>query len=170
MLRPRKDHLFLYDKYAVGSKSQAPRADSASSMHSRFFVEESFESASPAYKTVKEASCSGASDLASVALAESSKLANGQQNLIQELVSQCKKLQAEIDFWKNKAEGFVATHQHGASASQETARIEAIRKLLARELHPDAANVSPAEAALRSDLFKTIWPKIDQIAKGRAPS
>jgi|GEM_PF-1905449 len=168
MFRPRKDQLFLYEKYAVGSKRQASHADSASSMHTRFLVDEPFAPASPACKSVKEPSSPGAADLASAALAESSKLVNGQQNLIQELVSHCKNLQAEIDFWKNKAEGFVPTHQHGGSASQETARIEAIRKLLARELHPDAANVSPAEAALRSSLFKTIWPKIDQIAKGRA--
>lgn len=167
MLRSRKDQIFLYDRYAVGSKSEPPHVDTATSLRARLVVEEPFQPTSVGYKVGKEASFSDASELASAVVIESSKLVHGQQTLIQELVSHCKKLQAEIDFWKNKAEGFLTSRDHAGSAAQETARIEAIRKLLARELHPDAPNVPPAEAALRSSLFKTIWPKIDQITKGR---
>lgn len=167
MIRPRKDQLFLYEQYAVGSQAYAPASGPAASRRARFGVDEPVRPPPPASKTVREPVSSGPSELASLVVAESSKLVHGQQNLIQQLVSACEKLQQEIDFWKNKAESLNAAQRMESSATHEGARIEAVRKLLARELHPDAANLSPEEAAVRSSLFKTIWPKIDQIARGQ---
>lgn len=170
MLRPRKDQLFQYERFAVASQAYAPPSAAAAKKQARFEVQEPVRPAPPASKTVKEPISSGASELASMVVAESSKLVHGQQNLIQELVTTCEKLQREIDYWKNKAEFSHLQQATGSSAAQEGARIDAIRKLLARELHPDAANISPEEATLRNSLFKTIWPKIDQIVKGRTAS
>jgi hypothetical protein len=167
MLRPRKDQLFLYEKFAVASQAYAPPSAAAAKKQARFEVQEPARPAPPSSKTVREAISPGASELASMVVAESSKLVHGQQNLIQELVTTCEKLQREVDYWKNKAEFSHLPRGTGSSAAQEGARIDAIRKLLARELHPEAANVSSEEAALRNSLFKTIWPKIDQIVKGR---
>ena len=167
MLRPRKDHLFLYEKFAIASQAYAPFPDAAPKKQARFEVQEPPRPAPPASKTVREPISTSASELASMVVTESSKLVHGQQNLIQELVSTCEKLQREIDYWKQKAESSRLSQNSGSSAAQEGVRIDAIRKLLARELHPDAANISSEEASLRSSLFKTIWPKIDQIVKGR---
>jgi hypothetical protein len=69
-----------------------------------------------------------------------------------------KKAEASVPqgiFWENVDEG---------------ERIEAVRKLLARELHPDKAGLSSSEAALRSSLFQSIWPQIDQITKSHKRS
>lgn len=170
MLRPRKDQLFLYEKYAVASQAYAPLPGAAAKKQARFEVQEPSRPAPRVSKTVREPMSTSASELASMVVTESSKLVHGQQNLIQELVTTCQKLQQEIDFWKSKAEYLPVTQAAGVSSSQESDRIEALRKLLARELHPDAANISPEEATLRNSLFKTIWPKIDQIVKGRTAS
>lgn len=170
MFRPRKDHLYLYEKYAVAGQGASSLPVSGAKKHARFEVEEPVRPAPPSTRPVREPISSSASELASLVVAESSKLVHGQQNLIQELVTTCQKLQQEIDFWKNKAESLRLLQAGGVSSSQEGARIEALRKLLARELHPDAANISPEEATLRNSLFKTIWPKIDQIVKGHAVS
>jgi hypothetical protein len=165
MIRPRKDQLFLYERFALGSEPHAQHSGGASRSSTRFNTNEAIRPPPPASKTVREPISPSPSELASLLVTESSKLVHGQQDLIKQLVSTCEKMQQEIDFWKNKAESVHTTQRTEMGANFEGARIDALRKLLARELHPDAANLSPEEAAVRSSLFKTLWPKIDQIVK-----
>lgn len=167
MSMPRKDQLFLYESFAVGSHAHALPHGAAARTHARLEVNEATRPSPPTSKPVREPSGLGPSELASLVITESSKLVHGQQNLIHQLVSTCEKLQQEIDFWKNKVEALYDAQRSGTGAIADGARIDAVRKLLARELHPDKSNLSPEEAAVRSSLFKTIWPKIDQIARGQ---
>ena len=71
----------------------------------------------------------------------------------------------ERDFWKVRAERAGANKDPQDEAAREDKRIEALRRLLARELHPDMAKASTEEATLRTKLFKQLWPEIDRIAK-----
>ena len=74
----------------------------------------------------------------------------------------------ERDFWKLKAESARSDKDPQDQAAREDKRIEALRRLLARELHPDKAQSSTEEAALRAEIFKQLWPEIDRIAKGQS--
>jgi hypothetical protein len=170
MIRLTKDQLLLYQKFAVARQSYAPLPVEAAKNLARAELKQPTPPPAPPSKPVREPISANTSALASMLVSESSKLVHGQQNLIQELVTTCEKLQREIVFWKDKAETASATKGAGNMTTREGDRIDAIRKMLARELHPDAPNISPVEAALRMSLFKTIWPKIDQIVKGRLPA
>jgi hypothetical protein len=169
MFRLRKDHLLLYQKYDVVRQGFASPPSEAAKNLAWTELKQPTPPPAPASKPVREHISANTSALASMLVSESSKLVHGQQNLIQELVTTCEKLQREIVFWKEKAETLSAMKGAGNMTRREGERVDAIRKMLARELHPDAPNISSEEAALRMSLFKTIWPKIDQIVKGRLP-
>lgn len=56
-----------------------------------------------------------------------------------------------------------------ASSVRRTAgsdkRFETLRRLIARELHPDAPGVAEADGQVRAELFKRIWPEVESIAR-----
>ena len=40
-------------------------------------------------------------------------------------------------------------------------RLDALRRLIARELHPDLSDAPAEERAVRGEIFKKIWPMLD---------
>jgi hypothetical protein len=124
--------------------------------------------APPASKTVGEPSTDASTHLAALVTVESLKLIQDQQTVIEQLAKICEKMMQERDSWKGKTEGSPSSKAPQNEAVREDKRIEALRRLLARELHPDKAKLSAAEAAVHNDLFQRLWPQIDRIAKGQS--
>ncbi len=48
-------------------------------------------------------------------------------------------------------------------ASTDFARFKRLRTLIVMELHPDHAAKNGADRAARTELFKAIWPKVEEI-------
>jgi uncharacterized protein YhaN len=44
-------------------------------------------------------------------------------------------------------------------------RFDELRRLLAREFHPDHAKADGIEKVVRAEIFKTLWPQIERIGK-----
>jgi Arc/MetJ-type ribon-helix-helix transcriptional regulator len=83
---------------------------------------------------------------------------------------------AERDEWENRAraaEQEVETLRTTAAgrdagsgeAMDADAKFTALRRFLARELHPDASPVSEEVRLLKSDLFKVVWAEIARLDK-----
>jgi hypothetical protein len=55
-----------------------------------------------------------------------------------------------------------------AEAAAPGARIATLRRLLARELHPDTAAPAgdPARQAAHAEVFARVWPRIERILDG----
>lgn len=51
------------------------------------------------------------------------------------------------------------------SKKQKDERFSALKKIVARELHPDSDRVSNSERIIREELFKKIWSEIEKIEK-----
>ena len=54
-----------------------------------------------------------------------------------------------------------------AKPSDEYCRLSAVRQLIARELHPDLSDDSLVRA-LKTELFKRIWPQINEVLRPAA--
>lgn len=164
----RRDQMALYERVALNNPTNAPTPVPYKEAHAQASAEKYVRPAPPASKPVREAVHENPMDLAALLVVESSNLLHGQQGLIQHLTDTCDKLRQERDRWKIKAENLASVLQSPKEAVRDDQRIEALRKLLARELHPDGPKSSPEEAALRNHLFKRLWPQIDRIAKGQS--
>ena len=44
-------------------------------------------------------------------------------------------------------------------------RFEALRRLIARELHPDISGSTDIHDSAKSELFKRIWPQVENISR-----
>ncbi|NOG72876.1 hypothetical protein [Roseicella sp. DB1501] len=55
-----------------------------------------------------------------------------------------------------------------AALTAPQARLGTLRRLLARELHPDTAALAedPARQAAYAEIFKTLWPRIEAVLAG----
>lgn len=53
-----------------------------------------------------------------------------------------------------------------ASSGDVQARVAALRRMLARELHPDAAPRHGVDRASHAEIFKTLWPRIEAVLRG----
>jgi hypothetical protein len=75
---------------------------------------------------------------------------------------------AALEQWKARAE---AAEARAAVPSAGTCdgRFDALRRLLAKELHPDFCTGGNLEKAVRQEIFKVIWPKVEELAE-QAPS
>jgi hypothetical protein len=92
------------------------------------------------------------------------------------LRSQVKRLQdagktviRQREQWKARAvaaEEQMATERGRRSRRDE--RFDALRRLVAKELHPDFCNGGDIEKMLRAECFKRLWPEIERLA-GRRP-
>jgi hypothetical protein len=71
---------------------------------------------------------------------------------------------AERDEWRARALNAEASLAGSAAKPTSATKpdVERVKRLLARELHPDAAS-DEAEKRLRSDLFQKVWPLIEQL-------
>jgi hypothetical protein len=92
------------------------------------------------------------------------------------LRAQIKRLQAagktviaQREEWKARAlagEEFLESERDRHATSQ--GRFDALRRLIAKELHPDACDGGQLEKLIREEFFKRVWSRIEEIAEGRA--
>ena len=121
----------------------------------------------PASRQVREPDWESASQESARGPVGSFDFFQGQQYAMMQLVEMSAHLAKERDAWKAMAESLTANQPQQPAAAQQDKRVEALRRLLARELHPDRAEPSSKEGALLNDLFQRLWPQIDRIAKGQ---
>jgi hypothetical protein len=66
--------------------------------------------------------------------------------------------------WRQRALNAEARLAAGAaSGGGHSGRIAALRRMLAKELHPDAALVEGPDRAVHAEIFKTLWPRIEAL-------
>ena len=73
-----------------------------------------------------------------------------------------RKADAELQQWKARgeaAEVLLAKRK----ATEANVRLESLRRLLAKGLHPDFCTGGNVEKAVRQEMFKTIWPKVEEL-------
>jgi hypothetical protein len=92
------------------------------------------------------------------------------------LRAQIKRLQAagktviaQREEWKARAlagEEFLESERDRPGTSR--GRFDALRRSIAKELHPDACDGGQLEKLIREEFFKRAWSRIEEIAEGRA--
>ena len=164
----RKDQLEAYGRFSIKQGSSIPAPLSCSNTPLGRVEEGLTRPAPPSSKPIREPSVSGSAHLTTLVSIESLEMFQDYQSTVKQLAGTCENLMQERDFWKVRAERAGANKDPQDEAAREDKRIEALRRLLARELHPDMAKASTEEAALRTKLFKQLWPEIDRIAKGQS--
>lgn len=72
---------------------------------------------------------------------------------------------AQREEWKTRA---LASEEFANdlldSSSEHDERFDMLRRLVAKELHPDFCDGSQLEKMVRAELFKRLWPEIERIA------
>jgi hypothetical protein len=164
----RRDQIEAYARFAIKQAPAVPAPVSCPRAEMVRLEERPARPAPPASKPVREPSVGGSAHLTALFPVESLKMFQDYHSTIEQLAEACENLIQERDFWKVKASSAVTKNASEEEAAREDKRVEALRRLLARELHPDMANPSTEEAALRTKLFKQLWPEIDRIAKGQS--
>ncbi|MFC7473080.1 hypothetical protein ACFQS7_01850 [Dankookia sp. GCM10030260] len=81
--------------------------------------------------------------------------------------AECARLRAEAEAATRRA---AAAEAQLAAATAPRERIAALRRLLARELHPDTAAPAgdPARQAAHAEVFARVWPRIERVLDGEA--
>jgi hypothetical protein len=72
----------------------------------------------------------------------------------------------EVSIWKDRAGQQVLPERRrneGPAEPNSDWRFSALRRLVAKELHPDLCRTGEAEAAARNNLFQRIWPQIEML-------
>ncbi|MFN6954332.1 MAG: hypothetical protein ACK4PG_05985 [Acetobacteraceae bacterium] len=75
---------------------------------------------------------------------------------VNSLSGRVRELEFELAGWRRRA---MAAE---ASLARSVPRIELLRRRLAKVLHPDSAGGDLTELALREELFKRLWPRIEE--------
>jgi hypothetical protein len=102
-------------------------------------------------------------------LREAARVLMAERDNMQKLRDACRLLIAEREAWKRRALAAEARMLTEEADEMDRKRFDALRRVLARELHPDYAPADRGDISLREALFKSIWPKVEQIErKGRA--
>lgn len=102
-------------------------------------------------------------------LREAARVLLAERENMQKLRDACRLLIAEREAWKRRALAAEARMLTEEADEMDRQRFDALRRVLARELHPDYAPPDRGDMSLREALFKSIWPKVEQIErKGRA--
>jgi hypothetical protein len=57
----------------------------------------------------------------------------------------------------------MATERHRQASGQD--RFEALRRIVVKELHPDACNAGQLEKLIRAECFKKVWPEIERLVE-----
>ena len=52
----------------------------------------------------------------------------------------------------------------GTGGTDAAGQFRRLRALLVKELHPDHAAAGSVDGAIRAEVFKVLWPKIEAIA------
>ena len=58
----------------------------------------------------------------------------------------------------------VHRHADTLASSTDTGQFRSLRALIVKELHPDHTPEGSVDRALRAEVFKAVWPKIEEIA------
>ena len=102
-------------------------------------------------------------------LRDAARVLMAEQENMQKLRDACRLLIAEREAWKRRALAAEARMLTEEADEMDRQRFDALRRVLARELHPDYAPADRGDMSLREALFKSIWPKVEQIErKGRS--
>ena len=102
-------------------------------------------------------------------LREAARVLMAERENMQKLSDACRLLIAEREAWKRRALAAEACMPTEEADEMDRQRFDALRRVLARELHPDYAPADRGDKSLREALFKSIWPKVEQIErKGRS--
>jgi hypothetical protein len=102
-------------------------------------------------------------------LREAARVLMAERENMQKLRDACRLLIAEREAWKRRALAAEARMLTEEADEMDRQRFDALRRVLARELHPDYAPPDRGDLSLREALFKSIWPKVEQIErKGRS--
>lgn len=102
-------------------------------------------------------------------LREAARVLMAERENMQKLRDACRLLIAEREAWKRRALAAEARMLTEEADEMDRQRFDALRRVLARELHPDYAPADQGDLSLREALFKSIWPKVEQIErKGRS--
>ena len=102
-------------------------------------------------------------------LREAARVLMAERENMQKLRDACRLLIAEREAWKRRALAAEARMLTEEADEMDRQRFDALRRVLARELHPDYAPADRGDLSLREALFKSIWPKVEQIErKGRS--
>jgi hypothetical protein len=101
-------------------------------------------------------------------LRDAARVLMNEREHMQKLRDACRLLIAEREAWKRRALAAEARMLTEEADEMDRQRFDALRRVLARELHPDYAPPDRGDLSLREALFKSIWPKVEQIErKGR---
>jgi hypothetical protein len=102
-------------------------------------------------------------------LREAARVLMAERENMQKLRDACRLLIAEREAWKRRALAAEARMLTEEADEMDRQRFDALRRVLARELHPDYAPADRGDMSLREALFKSIWPKVEQIERKRRP-
>jgi uncharacterized small protein (DUF1192 family) len=98
---------------------------------------------------------------------------------IDDLEQECYRLRATIMRLQDAGKTVIAQHEQwkarALAAEEQTAmerdrqaggqdRFEALRRIVVKELHPDACNGGQLEKLIRAECFKRVWPEIERLA------
>ena len=77
---------------------------------------------------------------------------------------------AQREAWTARAlaaeqEAMELTTQLAGRLATRDSRYDALRRLIARELHPDHCSGGEIEKLVRAEFFKSLWPEIEQLAE-----
>ncbi len=100
-------------------------------------------------------------------LREAARVLMAERENMQKLRDACRLLIAEREAWKRRALAAEARMLNEEADEMDRQRFDALRRVLARELHPDYAPADRGDMSLREALFKSIWPKVEQIERKR---
>jgi hypothetical protein len=100
-------------------------------------------------------------------LREAARVLMAERENMQKLRDACRLLIAEREAWKRRALAAEARMLTEEADEMDRQRFDALRRVLARELHPDYAPADRGDLSLREALFKSIWPKVEQIERKR---
>jgi hypothetical protein len=100
-------------------------------------------------------------------LREAARVLMAERENMQKLRDACRLLIAEREAWKRRALAAEARMLTEEADEMDRQRFDALRRVLARELHPDYAPADRGDMSLREALFKSIWPKVEQIERKR---
>ena len=75
---------------------------------------------------------------------------------------------AQREQWKARAlaaEELLEAERNRHAGGQD--RFDALRRLVAKELHPDFCTGGQLEKLMRQECFKKLWPEIERLAEQR---
>ena len=164
----RKEFLAAYEYFALKEPSSGEAHAFLPGMPLKAEKTRPEQPPTPASKPVREPITGGNTFISALASRELVEKPQAQQDAMKDLLEISEILTRERDAWRAMAERLTLHQTPKNPAIQEGKRLEALRRFLARELHPDKAKLANKDRALLQDLFQRLWPQIDRIAKGQA--